>query len=414
MPLDKTMLRIGSDDWGSRLVHRTNGDLEVRCGGGAYGYAAAAPIPPSLDHSSLEIALTAKAGNPSIGLMASDGSFLKEVGAFPSGQKVKLPMQLAGASSLIVKNLGIPNSVIRIHDISTTPAPLRPEFGAASDEPSVANAAFWDEACGTGAAKRLGVTDNSPRSLKRFDDWYFGFYPWLFMHIPFVEMQGLDVLEVGLGYGTVAQRLAEWGARFTGLDIAAGPVNLVNHRLRQNGLSGEAKIGSILDAPFADESFDRVVSIGCLHHTGDMQRALNECWRILKPRGKLIFMVYNAFALRRWRQATATTAGLWLRERLGYRGVLSSETQNRKTWDANEAGDTAPIIDFASVTSLRHLCRRFQGFSCARELLEPEPPFFSRSRIDELSKTCWPRIAGLNIYATATKTHSWYHVGSRH
>ena len=296
-------------------------------------------------------------------------------------------MQLDGASSLIVKNLGTPNSVVRIHDISTTPAPLRPEFGAPSDEPSVANAAFWDEACGTGAAKRLGVTDNSLRSLKRFDDWYFGFYPWLFMHIPFVEMQGLDVLEVGLGYGTIAQRLAEWGARFTGLDIAAGPVNLVNHRLRQNGLSGEAKIGSILDAPFADESFDRVVSIGCLHHTGDMQRALNECWRILKQGGKLIFMVYNAFALRRWRQATATTAGLWLRERFGYRGVLSSETQNRKTWDANEAGDTAPIIDFASVTSLRHLCRLFHDFSRARELLEPEPPFFSRSRIDELSKT---------------------------
>ena len=155
--------------------------------------------------------------------MADDGSFLKEVGSFPRGQKVRLPLQLGGARNLMVKNLGTPNSVIRIHDISTSPARVRRDFSTPTDEPSVANAAFWDEACGTGAAKRLGIIDNSPRSLKRFDDWYFGFYPWLFMHIPFIEMQGLDVLEVGLGYGTVAQRLAEWSARFTGLDIAAGP-----------------------------------------------------------------------------------------------------------------------------------------------------------------------------------------------
>ena len=77
-------------------------------------------------------------------------------------------------------------------------------------------------------AQLVGITDFSPRSLKRFDDWYFNYYPHLFLvHIPFTEMAGLDVLEVGLGYGTVSRRLAEWDSRFIGLDITPGAADLL-------------------------------------------------------------------------------------------------------------------------------------------------------------------------------------------
>src|SRR4051812_1238283 len=87
-----------------------------------------------------------------------------------------------------------------------------------------ANASFWDELCGTSLAKALGVTDSSARSLQKFDDWYMDFYPYLEVHIPFDNFAEKDVLEVGLGYGTVSQKIAASGARYTGLDIAAGPV----------------------------------------------------------------------------------------------------------------------------------------------------------------------------------------------
>ena len=120
-----------------------------------------------------------------------------------------------------------------------------------------------------------------PASLKKFDDWYFDFYPYLFRHIPFEAMRGRSVLEVGLGYGTVSQRLCEVGARYRGLDIAEGPVEMVNYRLRALGLLGRAQIGNILHAPFADESFDFIVAIGCYHHTGNIRRAIAESWRIL-------------------------------------------------------------------------------------------------------------------------------------
>src|SRR5436190_1215369 len=155
-----------------------------------------------------------------------------------------------------------------------------------------ANVAFWDELCGTHLADVLGITDASPASLKKFDDWFFDFYPYVFDHVRLSELAGKDVLEVGLGYGSLSQQIADSGARFCGLDIAQGPVEMVRHRLRQARLPGRAEQGNILAAPFQDGSFDRIVSIGCFHHTGDMRKAVAECWRLLRPGGSLMVMVY--------------------------------------------------------------------------------------------------------------------------
>lgn len=265
------------------------------------------------------------------------------------------------------------------------------------------NAHFWDELCGSYLARSLGVTDSSPGSLKRFDDWYFAFYPYLFLHIPFNEVRGKDVLEVGLGYGTVSQRLAEAGANYTGLDIAPGPVAMANHRLRQNGLPGEARQGSILEAPFPDAAFDAIVAVGCLHHTGDLARAIASCRRMLKPGGQLIFMVYYAYSYRRFVQARKETVRYWLHETVGVRGVVGqSDAGQRAAYDMDAEGQGAPHTDWISVRSLRHLCRDFSRFSATLENIDCEPPFAPRPRRD-LLLTSWPRRMGLDLYATATK-----------
>jgi SAM-dependent methyltransferase len=266
------------------------------------------------------------------------------------------------------------------------------------------NVSFWNELCGTTFARALAVTDDSPASLKRFDDWYFAFYPYLFIHIPFEDMKGKDVLEVGLGYGTVSQRIAEAGARYLGLDIAPGPVWMANHRLQQAGLSGQAQQGSILAADFADESFDFVVAIGCLHHTGDLRGAIDECHRILRPGGKLVFMVYYAYSYRRFYQARRETTQYALRELFGYRGVQGAlAAKERAAYDANSAGEAAPHTDFVSVRSLRHLCRNFSSFAGQTENIDNGTPFEKAAPRRELLKTLWPRLCGLDLYATAVK-----------
>jgi 2-polyprenyl-3-methyl-5-hydroxy-6-metoxy-1,4-benzoquinol methylase len=270
-------------------------------------------------------------------------------------------------------------------------------------EVSELNSDFWNELCGTGLAKYLGITDSSKESLKRFDDWYFDFYPYLFDHIPFESLKGKDVLEIGLGYGTVSQRLALEGSNYLGLDIAAGPVNMVNHRLKQVGASGRAVQGSILDPEFVENSFDYIIAIGCLHHTGNLQLAVDNCLKLLRPSGQLVFMVYNAYSYRRFRMVPLASLINLFREVMGYRGVVGvSNARERAAYDASSDGAAAPHTDWISIRSLAHYCRNFSSFAAKLENIDQELPFVGRTR-KQLLLTKWPTIMGLDLYATAIK-----------
>lgn len=267
---------------------------------------------------------------------------------------------------------------------------------------NAANAEFWNEMCGSQLARVLGIVDRSSESLRRFDDWYFDFYPYLFDHIPFGQMAGKPVLEVGLGYGTVAQRIASSGARYHGLDVAAGPVEFVNHRLHQAGLPGRAVQGSVFEAPFDDESFDYIVAIGCYHHTGDLARAVDESYRMLKPGGQLVFAVYYAYSYRRWQFAPLSTGITYLRERFGWRLQRRQRSAERAAYDTNAAGTAAPITEFASRRRLEAVCRRFESTTMTLENAAPEGLFryFKRKT---LLASALPRVAGLDVYVSAKK-----------
>ena len=270
-------------------------------------------------------------------------------------------------------------------------------------EISEKNSEFWDELCGSHLAKSLGITDSSVISLKKFDTWYYDFYPYLFDHIPFADLKNKRVLEIGLGYGTVSQSLAEAGADYTGLDIAQGPVSMVRQRLEQNSLPGAAFKGSILDPQFSDSSFDYVIAIGCLHHTGDLELAIQQCHRLLKPGGKLIFMVYYAYSYRRFRMVPLLTIQSILKEAFGYRGVVGGGSdKQRAAYDASEDGGGAPHTDWISKRSLMHYCKNFKSFKSTIENIDQEVPF-QRTPRQDLLKTKWPSIFGLDIYVTATK-----------
>lgn len=272
-----------------------------------------------------------------------------------------------------------------------------------STDPSAANATFWNEPCGSHAAKALGVKDASIESLKGFDDWYFNFYPYLRSYIPFSELKDKDVLEVGLGYGTVSQRLAEAGCNFVGLDIASGPVHLVNHRLQQNRLRGHAQQGNILEPPFKEASFDFIVAIGCLHHTGDLAKALARCFDLLRKGGTLVVMVYSAYSYRRWKMAFAATLRYWLDERSGYRGAITSHrASERAVYDTDSSGIEAPHTDFISRRSLASLCATFTEFDANYENIDNGFPFWLVPRRVLLS-TAIPRLVGLDLYARAVR-----------
>jgi SAM-dependent methyltransferase len=238
-------------------------------------------------------------------------------------------------------------------------------------------------------------------SLRRYDENFLNYYPYLDRHIPWSDLRGKRVLEVGLGYGTVTQKLAETGALVTGLDIASNPVAMVNHRLHQSGLSGEAVEGNILAPPFADNTFDAIVAIGSLHATGDLRGAIASCRRLLVPGGRLIGMVYYAYSYRVLHNERARAVRHLVRELCGYRGTIRDG--NTFAYDHAENGALAPSTEFASVRSLRSFCSGFRKFRARTENANHEPPFERWTR-EQLLSSLLPRICGLDLYWTCVKS----------
>lgn len=276
--------------------------------------------------------------------------------------------------------------------------------GAARTDPQTvggANASYWNELCGSTLARRLGITDDSRESLARFDRWYFRFYDYLLPFVATESLAGKRVLEVGLGYGSLSQALAEIRARYIGLDIAPGPVAMVNHRLAQNSLPGHAVQGSVLNCPFPDQSFDAVVAIGSLHHTGNLALALTELHRVLVPGGQLVFMVYNALSYRRWVRWPVST----MRHAQWARGARpekpNSSESERKAYDADAAGNAAPETDFCTTRELREMMSGWSIETMQLKNIGDEGPLRLLPRWMKLGMMgSW---AGLDIYVRATR-----------
>lgn len=101
------------------------------------------------------------------------------------------------------------------------------------------------------------------------------------------------VLEIATGSGGPAVFMAkETGCRLTGIDISENGVNNAKKIAEENGLSErieflQADASQML--PFADESFDVVLSIDSINHLKDRLQVLKECKRVLKTGGHILY-----------------------------------------------------------------------------------------------------------------------------
>lgn len=103
---------------------------------------------------------------------------------------------------------------------------------------------------------------------------------------------GSDVLEVGCGTGLILKRVAPVARRAVGLDISPNMLE----RARERGL--ETVEGTATHLPFDDSSFDLVYSFKVLAHVEDIQKALGEISRVLRPGGVAMLDFYNRHSLR--------------------------------------------------------------------------------------------------------------------
>jgi ubiquinone/menaquinone biosynthesis C-methylase UbiE len=105
--------------------------------------------------------------------------------------------------------------------------------------------------------------------------------------------QGKKLLEVGCGLGVELAWLGKFGFDVTGIDLAPAAVERAAGHLRRLNINGRTIVQNVEQMQFADESFDAIYSSGVLQHTPDIQRAIGEMIRVLRPGGKMLIILYH-------------------------------------------------------------------------------------------------------------------------
>jgi len=105
-----------------------------------------------------------------------------------------------------------------------------------------------------------------------------------------LDLAGKRVLDVGCGTGRTARLLATAGATVVGVDQSDPQIRRASRRTSDgvDCLQGDAHA-----LPFADGSFDAVVSVGAVLYFPDPEAALTEARRVTRPGGRILVAGFN-------------------------------------------------------------------------------------------------------------------------
>lgn len=98
------------------------------------------------------------------------------------------------------------------------------------------------------------------------------------------ELPACDVLDAACGTGRHSRHLASRGHRVTGLDVSA---EMLEHARREVPEATFAQ-GSLTHLPFPPGSFDVTVCALALTHVADLEAAIGELARVVRPGGRVV------------------------------------------------------------------------------------------------------------------------------
>jgi ubiquinone/menaquinone biosynthesis C-methylase UbiE len=223
-------------------------------------------------------------------------------------------------------------------------------------------------------------------------------------HLAVVEMKlheltDTQILEIGCGGGAHASLFKLHGANVTAVDIT--PERVLSTALKLSLV--EAGTGIVYEAdaehlPFADNIFDIVYSNGVLHHSPDTTRCIDEVWRVLKPGGAAVIMLYARHSAYYWLNLViraALNGALFRRREAEWLGRLT-EGKPKFVTQRN------PITRVYSLKELRRLFHRFESLGTRKSSFQiSQLPIPRAPHIREALLAClgWTQSeAGIMLY----------------
>ena len=106
---------------------------------------------------------------------------------------------------------------------------------------------------------------------------------------------GAQVLDVGCGTAELSLLMADMlgpQARIVGVDVSAGMLEVGQRKVAASRAADRVRLqqGDALALPFADNSFDAAASAWVMRNVADLDRALSEMARVVRPGGHIAIM----------------------------------------------------------------------------------------------------------------------------
>jgi ubiquinone/menaquinone biosynthesis C-methylase UbiE len=194
--------------------------------------------------------------------------------------------------------------------------------------------------------------------------------------------------------GTDLAQFAAHGARCTDLDLSAGHLAHAQRNFELRGFEGRFVHGDGESLPFDDGEFDVAYSNGVIHHTPNTQQTIAEIFRVLKPGGKAIIMVYAENSWHYWRNIVL---GLGLRS-----GELDTRSPGEimsRHVELSSQGQR-PLVKVYTAKRLRRMFAAFDDIRIyKRQLMAQELPRSLRWVPLDLAM----RLGGWNLIVKAKK-----------
>lgn len=218
------------------------------------------------------------------------------------------------------------------------------------------------------------------------DEYRFDKLRYLPQVVDFPRYRGKKLLEVGCGVGIDLVRFAQAGAVVTGVDLAEVSIDLAGKNFAHHGLTADLQVMNGEALTFPDESFDVVYAHGVLQYTADAPQMVREMYRVLRPGGEAIVMVYN---------------------RISWLNALS------KLMKVDLEHEDAPVLEKYSIGELKQMLRPFPHIRIVPERFPVESRLHRGLKGTLYNKIFvkafnvlprrWVRPLGWHIMAFATK-----------
>lgn len=109
-----------------------------------------------------------------------------------------------------------------------------------------------------------------------------------------VQLDGLQVLDVGCGGGILSEALARTGASVTGIDLSQSALDVARLHAAENSIRIDYQCTSTEEfAELHAGTFDVVTCMEMLEHVPDPQAIVRACSQLLKPGGTAFFSTLN-------------------------------------------------------------------------------------------------------------------------